>query len=102
MNDVNAGEPVEAGPSNAAPQVAETGAVEESTVVSSSESKSTMNAIQVTDPKHEEEVNTPASTKAANVQSRKSAIKTEGNKAIARSTVCSPICFVMALKWRLN
>ncbi len=56
MNDVNAGEPVEAGPSNAAPQVAETGAVEESTVVSSSESKSTMNAIQVTDPKHEEEV----------------------------------------------
>ncbi len=51
MNDVNVGEPVEAGPSNAPPPVAGTGAVEESTVVNSSESESAANAIQVIDPK---------------------------------------------------
>ncbi len=76
-NDVNAGEPVEAGPSNVAPQVAETGAVEESTVVSSSESESATNAAQVTDPKHTDEFNTPVSAEASNVQSRKSATITD-------------------------
>lgn len=43
-NDVNAGQPAEAGPSNAAPPVAGKSAAEESTVVNSSESESATNA----------------------------------------------------------
>ncbi len=86
-NDVNAGEPVEAGPSNVAPQVVETGAVEESTVVSSSESESATNAAPVTDPEHAEEVNTPVSAEASNVQSRKSATKTDRKQSDSADNV---------------
>ncbi len=86
-NDVNADEPVESGPSNVAPQVVETGAVEESTVVSSSESECATNATQVTDPKHAEEVSTPASAEASNVQSRKSATKTDKKQSDSTDNV---------------
>ncbi len=73
--------------SNVAPQVVETGAVEESTVVSSSESESATNAAPVTDPEHAEEVNTPVSAEASNVQSRKSATKTDRKQSDSADNV---------------
>lgn len=93
VNDVNAGEPVEAGPSNAPPPVAGTGAVEESTVVNSSESESAANAIQVIDPKNADEVNVPASAEALNVHFHKSASKTDKKQNDSAVNILQPNLF---------
>ncbi len=71
----------------------ETGAVEESTVVSSSESESATNAAQVTDPKLAEEGNTLVSAEASNVQSRKSATKTDKKQNDSAVNVLQSILF---------
>lgn len=87
-NDVTAGEPVEAGP-----PVAETGAVEEKTIVDSSESEGAANVIQETDPKDAVDVNASAtaSAESLNVQSRKSAFKTDKRQSDSAVNVCQPV-----------
>lgn len=76
INDTGSdGESVKAGPSNAVPPVAETGAVEEGAAESPPASESA--AIQVTDPNNMNDENRSVNAEILNTQSHKSVTKTD-------------------------